>query len=171
MATINSTSRPAYIYDSSTQTWIPIAGSIGPVGPVGPSNVQSVTIPTWTLQTTTPQGSSESSAFGTLLANNSYFFNIIIRGTAASSLTRFRAGLTMRSSDSNSVPNYQYTYAFASTHASGTNNTSESFVISGTITALSNCSLYISISDGEGSNNLVTFANSKAFIQLIGSIS
>jgi hypothetical protein len=144
-------------------------GDTGTAGAVGPSHVQSITLSNWTLATNTPSGVSESSAFGTLEAGKKYFYSIVIKGIGSSSLTRFRAGLELKSSDSSSVPDYEYSYAFAATHASGVNNTRLSFVVSGTISVTNNAQFSIAISDGEGSGNSIALSG-KAFIQLVGAI-
>jgi hypothetical protein len=144
-------------------------GETGTAGAVGPSHVQSITLSNWTLATNTPSGVSESSAFGTLEAGKKYFYSIVIKGIGSSSLTRFRAGLELKSSDGSSVPDYEYSYAFAATHASGVNNTRLSFVVSGTISVTNNAQFSIAISDGEGSGNSIALSG-KAFIQLVGAI-
>ena len=154
------------------------SGSVGPAGPkgetgtagaVGPSNVQMISINSWTISTNTPNGISESAAFGNLEAGKKYFYSIIIKGIAASTVSRFRAGLELKSSDASSTPDYEYSYAFASTHASGANNSRLSFVVSGTISVTNNCQFSIAISDGEGSGNSVSLSG-KAFVQLVGAI-
>jgi hypothetical protein len=121
------------------------------------------------LATNTPAGTSESTSFGTLEAGKKYFYSIIIKGIGASSLTRFRAGLELKCSDNASVPDYEYSYAFAGTHASGVNNTRLSFVVSGTISVTNNAQFSIAISDGEGSGNSIALPG-KAFIQQVGAI-
>jgi len=98
-------------------------GATGPAGPAGPSNVQSVSISNWTLSTNTPAGISESTGFGTLEAGKKYYFTIIVKGVGAIGLTRFRAGLELKCSDVSSTPDYEYSYAFAAAHTSGTSNT------------------------------------------------
>ena len=154
------------------------SGSVGPAGPkgetgtvgvVGPSNVQSVAINVWTISTNTLNGTSESASFGTLEAGKKYFFSIVVKGIGANAITRFRAGLELKSSDVSSSPDYEYSYAFASAHTAGTYNTRLSFVVSGTISVTNNCQFSIVISDGEGSGNSVSLSG-KAFIQLVGSI-
>jgi hypothetical protein len=154
------------------------SGSVGPAGPkgetgtvgvVGPSNVQSVAISAWTLSTNTLNGTAESASFGNLEAGKSYFFSIIVKGIGANSITRFRAGLELKSSDVSSSPEYEYSYAFVSAHTAGTYNTRLSFVVSGTISVTNNCRFSLVISDGEGSGNSVALSG-KAFIQLVGSI-
>jgi len=144
-------------------------GETGTAGAVGPSNVQMISINSWTISTNTPNGISESTAFGNLEAGKKYFYSIIVKGIAASTVSRFRAGLELKSSDASSTPDYEYSYAFASTHASGANNSRLSFVVSGTISVTNNCQFSIAISDGEGSGNSVSLSG-KAFIQLVGAI-
>lgn len=49
MPSIGSTSRPTYIYDSATDTWIPVSGpqgADGPTGPTGASGAVGATGPT-----------------------------------------------------------------------------------------------------------------------------
>ena len=144
-------------------------GETGTAGAVGPSNVQSLTISNWTIATNTPSGISESTAFGTLEAGKKYFYSIIVKGIGSSTLTRFRAGLELKSSDVSSVPDYEYSYSFAATHASGVNNTRLSFVVTGTISVTNNAQFSIAISDGEGSGNSIALSG-KAFIQQVGAI-
>jgi hypothetical protein len=153
-------------------------GSVGPAGPkgetgtvgaVGPSNVQSISITSWTLATNTANGASESAAFGNLEAGKKYFYSIIVKGIGASTIARFRAGLELKSTDASSTNDYEYSYAFALTHAAGVINTRLSFVVSGTITVVNNCQFSIAISDGEGSSNSVALSG-KAFIQAVGAI-
>ncbi|CAB4973257.1 unannotated protein [freshwater metagenome] len=144
-------------------------GETGTAGAVGPSNVQSLTISNWTLATNTPAGPSESNVFGSLEAGKKYFYTIIVKGIGATGLTKFRAGLELKSSDSSSVPDYEYSYAFAAAHTSGAYNSRLSFVISGTISVTNNAQFSIVITDGEGSGNSIALSG-KAFIQLVGAI-
>ena len=49
MPTIGTTSRPTYIYDSATDTWIPVSGpqgADGATGPTGPTGATGATGPT-----------------------------------------------------------------------------------------------------------------------------
>jgi hypothetical protein len=153
-------------------------GSVGPAGPqgetgtagaVGPSHVQSVSISSWTLSTNTANGVSESAAFGNLEAGKKYFYSIMVKGIGPSSIERFRAGLEVKSTDTSSTNDYEYSYAFALAHVSGVNNTRLSFVVSGTISVANNSQFSIAISDGEGSGNSVSLSG-KAFIQVVGAI-
>jgi hypothetical protein len=144
-------------------------GATGPAGPAGPSNVQSVSISNWTLATNTPAGISESTGFGTLEAGKKYYFTIMVKGVGAIGLTRFRAGLELKCSDVSSTPDYEYSYAFAATHTSGTSNTRLSFVVTGTISVTNNAQFSVAISDGDGSGNSIAFSG-KAFIQTVGAI-
>ena len=58
------------------------AGAKGETGTVGPSEVTVIDIPSWTLGSATQYSYSNSSQFGTLLANSSYYFQIHIQGTS-----------------------------------------------------------------------------------------
>lgn len=144
-------------------------GPKGETGTAGPSNVQSLTINSWTIATNTPSGVSESTAFGTLEAGKKYFFTIIVKGIGAIGLTRFRAALELKCSDVSSTPDYEYSYSFASAYASSTSITRLSFVVTGTISVTNNSQFSISISDGEGSGNSIALSG-KAFIQTVGAI-
>ncbi len=55
-------------------------GEKGATGAAGPSNSYFINIPSWSLSTGTPK-SSNSLEFGTLIANTSYTFQIILDGT------------------------------------------------------------------------------------------
>jgi hypothetical protein len=153
-------------------------GSVGPAGPkgetgtvgaVGPSNTQSISITPWTLSTDTPNGVSESAAFGNLEAGKKYFYTIMVKGIGNSMLAKFRAGLELKSTDVSSIHNYEYSYAFALAHTAGASNTRLSFVVSGTISVANNSQFSIAISDGEGSGDSVSLSG-KAFIQEVGAI-
>jgi hypothetical protein len=153
-------------------------GSVGPAGPkgetgtvgaVGPSNTQSISITPWTLSTDTPNGVSESAAFGNLEAGKKYFYTIMVKGIGNSMLAKFRAGLELKSTDISSIHNYEYSYAFALAHTAGASNTRLSFVVSGTISVANNSQFSIAISDGEGSGDSVSLSG-KAFIQEVGAI-
>jgi hypothetical protein len=144
-------------------------GTVGSTGTVGPTNVQSISINSWTLSTNTPKGASESTAFGNLEAGKKYFYSILVKGIGSSAIERFRAGLELKSSDPSAIQDYEYSYAFALAHLDGANNTRLSFVVSGTISVVNNCQFSIAISDGEGSGNSVSLSG-KAFIQVVGAI-
>ena len=61
------------------------AGSIGATGPKGETGTSEVTvidIPTWTLSSSTPFSYATSTAFGLLLANHSYSFQMQIKGSS-----------------------------------------------------------------------------------------
>ena len=144
-------------------------GPKGDTGTAGPSNVQSISIGNWTLATNTPAGFSESSSFGNLEAGKKYYFSIMVKGVGGIGLTRFRAGLELKCSDSSSTPDYEYSYAFAAAHTSGTSNTRLSFVVIGSISVTNNAQFSVAISDGEGSGNSIALSG-KAFIQTVGAI-
>jgi hypothetical protein len=144
-------------------------GETGTVGAVGPSNTQSISITPWTISTDTPNGVSESAAFGNLEAGKKYFYTIMVKGIGNSMLAKFRAGLELKSTDVSSIHNYEYSYAFALAHTAGASNTRLSFVVSGTISVANNSQFSIAISDGEGSGDSVSLSG-KAFIQEVGAI-
>ena len=58
-------------------------GETGTAGATGPSEVSVVSIPSFTLSTSSAYGYAASSAFGTLLANKSYHFSIFLRSNAS----------------------------------------------------------------------------------------
>jgi len=62
------------------------AGATGTVGPRGPSKVTFITVPNFSLSSSTPNTDGSSSAFGTLSANQNYEFLLIVhaRGNAPS---------------------------------------------------------------------------------------
>ena len=45
MPIVGTTPRPAYIYDAETDTWVPVAGAVGPTGPTGPAGAVGPTGP------------------------------------------------------------------------------------------------------------------------------
>lgn len=55
-------------------------GAAGSEGTTGPSNVYVIPIPTWNLSTGTGGIGADSAQFGTLFANKSYRFSIIVHG-------------------------------------------------------------------------------------------
>jgi hypothetical protein len=70
MVSINPVSRPAYIYDSTSDTWIPIVGlqgdtgPIGATGPTGPTGDAGPTGPTGAIPTTLSDATLSTAAVG-----------------------------------------------------------------------------------------------------------
>ncbi len=149
------------------------AGAQGATGPAGPSNVQSVAIPSWLLQTSAGGTESSSSAFGTLVANQHYKFTIIVYGRRANlSATQQKLGLVLRSSEPSTL-----VFAISSSYSYFANSGSDifnrySYVIEGTITPTSSATLSVAAIDGYGETGAdgVTY-NGRATIQLVGFIS
>ena len=58
-------------------------GPTGTPGAIGPSNVYVIPIPTWNLSTATGGIGADSVQFGTLFANKSYRYSIIVHGVTS----------------------------------------------------------------------------------------
>lgn len=91
MPTIGSTPRPAYIYDLETDTWVPVAGAIGPQGATGPTGPSGANGSNGAVGATGATGATGPAAFAsasissniTLAVNTRYFVDT----TAARTLT------------------------------------------------------------------------------------
>ena len=148
-------------------------GASGATGPAGPSQVQSVSIPSWLLQSATPGTDSSSSAFGNLIAGKKYSFSIVVSGRRTTiSPTQQVLGAVLRSGEPTTLK-----YSVSASYFSFANTSSDlyskySFVIVGTIAPTSNTQLSVGIMDGNGltSSDSITF-NGNAAIQLVESIS
>jgi Collagen triple helix repeat (20 copies) len=151
-------------------------GPQGATGAVGPSQVQSVSIPTWVLQTANLGGTSTSNNFGNLQPGNSYILNMVVSGrTATQALANFYLGLKLSCSDQSAVLNYEV--ASSATVSVNPNNMLDkfakySFVITGSIqVTAANSSLSLMVMDASGSttSNALTFGG-RALIQLVGAL-
>jgi len=161
---------------------IGLTGPIGPqgvqgaTGAVGPSQVQSISIPTWVLQTANLGGTSTSNNFGNRQPGNSYTFNMVVSGrTATQALANFYLGLKLSCSDQSAVLNYEVASS-ATVSVNPTNMLDKfakySFVITGSIqVTAANSSLSLMVMDASGSttSNALTFGG-RALIQLVGSL-
>ena len=151
-------------------------GVQGATGAVGPSQVQSISIPTWVLQTANLGGTSTSNNFGNLQPGNSYTFNMVVSGrTATQALANFYLGLKLSCSDQSAVLNYEVASS-ATVSVNPTNMLDKfakySFVITGSIqVTAANSSLSLMVMDASGSttSNALTFGG-RALIQLVGSL-
>jgi len=149
-------------------------GATGAMGAVGPSQVQSISIPTWVLQTANLGGTSTSNNFGNLQPGNSYTFNMVVSGrTATQALANFYLGLKLSCSDQSAVLNYEVASS-ATVSVNPTNMLDKfakySFVIAGSIqVTAANSSLSLMVMDASGSttSNALTFGG-RALIQLVG---
>jgi len=151
-------------------------GATGTVGATGPSQVQSIAVNSWTLQTATMGGSSSSAAFGILQPGLSYQFSIITSGRSnGNQNTGDQLGVKLQSSDSAAILSYET--ASSVTVSANPSNTQDtyakySFVIIGTIrvnTANSSLSLLVFDAGGDTSTRPLVFGG-RALVQLIGAI-
>ena len=145
-------------------------GAQGPKGDAGTvASIQSVNLTQWTMSTATPGGGSESSGFGTLLAGKKYFFSVVVNGKLATNVSTFRTFPELKCSDNSATLNYDFTYGFAPSSDAVEDYNRISFLITGTVTVVSNSSFSVLVKDVLGSGRSVTL-NGKAFIYEVGSI-
>ena len=145
-------------------------GAPGATGATGPSNVYLVSIPSFTLSTSTIMGSATSTYFGILEANKSYSFQMILRGQSTLSSAYF--GLTLAASGSGNSLSYEYSVSAANDVRSSNEWKGYQFRVIGTIIVSSaTSSLSVSIWDGRGATNSVPMTISgTAIFTLVGSI-
>ena len=161
------------------------SGSTGPAGPKGDTGatgaqgakgdtgtvpvIQSVNLTQWSMSTATPGGGSESSGFGTLLSGKKYYFSIVVSGKLATTVSTFRTVPELKCSDNSATLNYDFSYGFAPTADSTEEYNRISFLITGTVSVISNSSFSVLVKDVLGTGRTVTL-NGKAFIYEVGSI-
>lgn len=144
-------------------------GARGETGTVGPSEVTSISIPTWTLQTATSFGFASSTAFGLLKAGKSYQFSMLLWGTTNSADSPY--GLELLTS-SGAAPTYFYT-AMPFRYATDPTTTYRyGFSVIGTITVgVADVSLSIKIVDAAGDTSTKPMViTGKALITLVGAV-
>jgi hypothetical protein len=153
-------------------------GLTGPAGPTGPagatgasgaSAIQFANITQWTMESGTIGGGSESTGFGTLLAGKKYFFTITVYGKLSSLISQFRTQAELKCSDNSASLNYEYGYGFGLSSDGVDDYNRISFVITGTVSVVSNSNLSVLVRDSSGSGNPVIL-NGRSFIQEIGAI-
>lgn len=153
-------------------------GPTGPTGPsgatgsTGPSNVYVVSIPTWTLSTATGGTGIDSLQFGTLAANKSYRYSIIIHGVTSVTNSYFAA--TVQAGPL-SVPTLFESAVFENLAYSGSAFVHRyTFIIEGTVVVGSSDSwLKVNVVDGGGATagtSKMTLSG-QAFVQLVGQVS
>jgi hypothetical protein len=143
-------------------------GAKGETGTVGPSEVTVIDIPAFTLGTSVPFSYAISTPVGSLLANNSYTFEIFLRGT--SGLVDLVLGADLISSGNILKFNYLRSDFRYSNYSSI--QTSYGFYFYGAIQISdSNSALVIRILDGRGETGggALTLTG-KAYITLVGAI-
>jgi hypothetical protein len=145
-------------------------GAQGPKGDAGTvPSIQSVNLTQWTMSTATPGGGSESSGFGTLLAGKKYFYSVVVSGKLATNVSTFRTVPELKCSDNSATLNYDFTYGFAPSSDAVEDYNRISFLITGTVSVVSNSSFSVLVKDVLGSGRSVAL-NGKAFIYEVGSI-
>jgi len=151
------------------------AGATGPTGPTGAtgasgaSAIQFANITQWTMESGTIGGGSESTGFGTLLAGKKYFFSITVYGKLSSLISQFRTQAELKCSDNSASLNYEYGYGFGLSSDGVDDYNRISFVITGTVSVVSNSNFSVLVRDSSGSGNPVIL-NGRSFIQEIGAI-
>ena len=127
-----------------------------------------VSIANFTLSTNTPYGGQNSANFGSLAANSSYWFEIVI--SANSSVAGLEPGVEIMSTGE--TPTYSVTRTDFRRVTSSTSNKTYGFRIVGTIaTAASTSSLVIHMIDwmGDTASSPLVFSG-KAYIAKVGTI-
>jgi len=148
-------------------------GLTGATGSSGISNSYFVDIPQWSLSTSVNSGTSDSAAFGTLVENSSYTFEIILDGTfSPGTATLITVGMQVIAS---ATPvSFQYR-VFASDSTSYLNSVGArhyQFLIMGTIVCgASTTSLTLRALDqyGATASNTLSFSG-KILINKVGAI-
>ena len=146
-----------------------LTGAAGATGASGASAIQFANITQWTMESGTIGGGSESTGFGTLLAGKKYFFTITVYGKLSSLISQFRTQAELKCSDNSASLNYEYGYGFGLSSDGVDDYNRISFVITGTVSVVSNSSFSVLVRDSSGSGNPVIL-NGRSFIQEIGAI-
>ncbi|MEY4888614.1 MAG: hypothetical protein RL237_677 [Actinomycetota bacterium] len=144
-------------------------GTAGATGASGASAIQFANITQWTMESGTIGGGSESTGFGTLLAGKKYFFSITVYGKLSSLISQFRTQAELKCSDNSASLNYEYGYGFGLSSDGVDDYNRISFVITGTVSVVSNSNFSVLVRDSSGSGNPVIL-NGRSFIQEIGAI-
>jgi hypothetical protein len=146
-------------------------GATGATGATGPSNVQVVSVPTFTLSTSTVNTSASSSYFGNLVGGQSYHFKIIVKGR--SNNRDGKIGLSLAASGSSNSLTYDYMGSSVLEYRDGATWPGYQFVVIGTIVAGSTgSSLSVTLIDGMAtSSSAPVVVTGLATIVLVGSVS
>ena len=149
-------------------------GATGPQGPAGPSQVFAATVSPWTLSTASAGTSSDSAAFITLSANNSYRFTIIVNGTAGwSYATTSALGIEVRASSTPTSLVYQFVVTEGKSYVNGAITHRINFIIEGTI-VVGSSDTQLSLRSIDGGPNTGSFPLSlsgNAFVTQVGQVS
>lgn len=150
-------------------------GSVGPTGvsgAAGPSRVYVISIPAWTLSTATGGTSVDSLQFGTLKAQNSYHYSIILHGVT--SVTNAYFGLSMKVGPVATTTLYESAITENRAYVGAAFVHRYTFIIQGTIVVGSSDTwLKVNITDGAGVTSGVDSMSisGQAIIQQVGQVS
>jgi hypothetical protein len=144
-------------------------GAPGASGDAGTSEVKIISIPNFTINTSTPLGVASSSAFGSLAINSSYFFQIYLTGQASATYFDFAATV----SSTGETPIYNFFASRSKLVTLAGKNIVYGVTITGTIkTAGTVSSLAVDLIDITGESSVesgVTFSG-RAYLQKVGII-
>ena len=147
------------------------SGAIGPTGATGPSNVYVIPIPTWSLSTGTGGIGADSVQFGTLFANKSYRFTIIVHGVTNVPDSYF--GISVKTGPI-SVPTLFESAVYENRAYIGTSFIHRySFMINGTVVVGDSDSwLKVNVVDGGGATSGASAMalSGQAIVQLVGHV-
>ena len=154
-----------------------LTGPAGATGAAGPSQVQSIALTSWTLQSASAGTPSTSLAFGVLQPGAAYEFLIICSGRTAGSVatTPDKLAIKIQSSDISATLNYEVaSSATISVNPALASDTfgKYSFVLAGTIqvtVATSNIAISVFEAGTLTSSTPLTFTG-RALIQTVGAI-
>ena len=150
-----------------------LVGAKGETGTVGPSYSYFLNIPAWTLTTSTPATSSNSVEFGTIEANASYNFQIILDGTfAIANSSAIYFSMEVKSTSISSVVTSQAFISDVKGSMNGTQTRHYMFNIIGTIQTGANAArLIITATDIAGATGSTPLAlTGKGILNLVGQI-
>lgn len=151
---------------------IGLTGATGPSGAAGPSRVYVISIPAWTLSTATGGTSADSLQFGTLTAQNSYHYSIILHGVTP--VTNAYFGLSMKVGPVATTTLYESAITENRAYVGAAFVHRYTFIIQGTIVVGSSDTwLKVSVTDGAGVTSGVDSMSisGQAILQQVGQVS
>lgn len=151
---------------------IGLTGATGPSGAAGPSRVYVISIPAWTLSTATGGTSADSLQFGTLTAQNSYHYSIILHGVTPATNAYF--GLSMKVGPVATTTLYESAITENRAYVGAAFVHRYTFIIQGTIVVGSSDTwLKVSVTDGAGVTSGVDSMSisGQVILQQVGQVS
>ena len=147
-------------------------GLTGATGAAGPSRVYVISIPAWTLSTATGGSSVDSLQFGTLTAQNSYHYSIILHGVTP--VTNAYFGLSMKVGPVATTTLYESAITENRAYVGAAFVHRYTFIIQGTIVVGSSDTwLKVNVIDGAGVTSGVDSMSisGQAIFQQVGQVS